>query len=85
MKLILIAVFLCASLSGFASMDASEVPSKVTSTEIAKNRSCFQELEVQGCRNPDEDPSHFRSCLSNSLSSLTAECQKMMKELYEVK
>lgn len=53
-----------------------------TDAEIAKNRACFQDLEVQGCGKLDEDSVHFRSCLSNVQDSLDQHCSTMMKRLY---
>lgn len=64
---------------------SSAEPSKATAQEINKSRSCFQELMVQGCGDPGEDPQHFRSCLKNVHPSLTADCRAMMTELYGVK
>ena len=53
-----------------------------TEAEIQKNRQCFQDLEIQGCRTQEEDQEQFRSCLSNSLDSLEDQCRKMMLDLY---
>lgn len=50
--------------------------------EIQKNRACFQDLEVQGCRSQDEDPEQFRSCLANVHQSLDDHCKKMLLDLY---
>lgn len=51
-------------------------------TEIQKNRACFQEVEVQGCRTQEEDPEQFRACLSSAVDQLDEDCKKMMLELY---
>jgi hypothetical protein len=56
--------------------------SKATFQEIDKNRSCFQELKLQGCGDPGDDLQQFRSCLNNVYSSLNTDCKKMMSELY---
>ena len=85
MKYILSSILLSLSLQTFASMDVSEAISKTSSEEISANRACFQELEAQGCRTPDEDPKHFRACLKNSLPALTSNCKKMVSDLYEAK
>ncbi len=55
---------------------------KATPEEIGQSRSCFLELEVQGCGDPGDDQQQFRSCLKNVHSSLSENCKKMMKELY---
>lgn len=51
-------------------------------TEITQNRSCFENLEVQGCRTIEEDPEQFRSCMSSALDSLEDHCKKMFLKLY---
>lgn len=56
-----------------------------TDSEISANRSCFQELERQGCRSLEEDPEQFRSCLSNTHLVLDEYCKKLMLELYGTK
>ena len=53
-----------------------------TDAEISKSRACFQELSVQGCGDPGEDPQQFRSCMSNVYPTLNPDCQKLMTELY---
>lgn len=53
-----------------------------SNTEIEKNRSCFKELEVQGCTSTDEDHEQFRSCLSDVLDKLDDDCKKLMLDLY---
>ena len=55
---------------------------RLSDSEIAQNRACFQDLEVQGCRSQDEDPEQFRACLANSHQSLDEHCKKMMLDLY---
>lgn len=55
---------------------------KATPQEVSKNRACFQELAAQGCGDPGDDHQQFRSCLNNVHSTLTADCQKMMSNLY---
>lgn len=56
-----------------------------TDSEISANRSCFQELERQGCRSLEEDPEQFRSCLSNTHLVLDEHCKQLMIELYGTK
>ena len=53
-----------------------------TEDEIAKNRACFQDLEVQGCGKQEEDPEQFRSCMSNVHSNLDEHCKRLMSKLY---
>ncbi len=53
-----------------------------TEAEIRKNRSCFQDLEIQGCRTQEEDPEQFRTCLADAQDSLDDYCQNMLKKLY---
>ena len=50
--------------------------------EIAKNRACFADLEIQGCGKLEEDQEQFRSCMSNALVTLDDYCKKLMLELY---
>lgn len=50
--------------------------------QIEKNRACFKELEVLGCRSTDEDHEQFRSCLSDVVDNLDNECKKLMLNLY---
>lgn len=54
-------------------------------TEIEQNRSCFQDLEVQGCGKWEDDPVQFRSCMSNAQESLDDHCKKLMLKLYGTK
>jgi hypothetical protein len=56
-----------------------------TESEIQKNRACFQDLEIQGCRTQEEDPEQFQACLSNAQDSLDDYCKKMMLKLYGTK
>lgn len=51
-------------------------------TEVAKNRACFQDLEIQGCGKQEDDPDQFRSCMSNVQDSLDAHCKRLMSNLY---
>ncbi len=53
-----------------------------TDTEVAKNRACFQDLEVQGCGKQDEDPEQFRACMSNVHMNLDDHCKRLMSKLY---
>lgn len=62
----------------YTSQDASQPSTQ----EISKNRSCFEELKVQGCGDPGEDYKQFRSCMSNAFDSLSDNCRKMMSDLY---
>ncbi len=50
--------------------------------EVSKNRACFQDLEVQGCGNQEEDPEQFRSCMSNVHENLNEHCKRLMSNLY---
>ena len=59
-----------------------EEQSNVSQAEVTKNRACFQELNVQGCGDPGEDPIHFRSCMKNVKDTLSASCRSKMTELY---
>lgn len=51
-------------------------------SEISQNRSCFESLEVQGCRTEEEDREQYRSCMSDALDSLDDHCKKMFLKLY---
>jgi hypothetical protein len=61
---------------------AQDKAARPSEAEVAKNRACFQELEVQGCRSQEEDPEQFRSCLANVHESLDEHCQDMLLDLY---
>lgn len=83
MKNLILILSLCFAMQAFASIEyTSAEPKKATSEEISRSRSCFQELAVQGCGDPGEDPQHFRSCLKDVRSTLTSGCRNMMDELY---
>lgn len=56
--------------------------SRVTDDEIARNRACFQDLEVFGCGKLEDDKYQFRTCLSEVQDSLSEYCKKMMRRLY---
>lgn len=62
--------------------DTSKTYVHPTDAEITRNRACFQDLEVQGCRSQEEDQEQFRSCLSNALPGLEDYCKKLMLNLY---
>lgn len=55
---------------------------KPSATEISKNRACFEELKVQGCGDPGEDPEQFRPCLNNVYQTLSSDCKALMTKLY---
>lgn len=84
MKKIVLAICVLITANAFATIEYSANESKpVSSQEIQKNRSCFEELAKQGCADPGEDIKAFRSCLSSAFPSLTPECQSMMSKLYK--
>lgn len=71
------------SMAALADIDSNgDRGTPASAVEVSRNRSCFQELEQQGCRHPSEDMEHFRVCLSESFSSLTLGCRNMMSTLY---
>lgn len=80
MKTFLIAVGLLFVLNSEASIEHDPGQVEATPQEIAKNRACFEELTMMGCR--EEEHQEFRACLHNVFSSLTSDCQKMMSRLY---
>lgn len=83
MKKLILLSGLCFALNGVASMDFSESKgSKPSSTQISKQRACFQELTDDGCGDPGEEPRHFRNCLAEVYPRLTTECRKLMSDLY---
>lgn len=83
MKNIILMTGLLFSFQAFADIEyVEDNQSKPTETEISKNRTCFQELERQGCGDPGEDPQQFRSCMSNVYSTLSTDCKALMTELY---
>ena len=86
MKKIILATGMLLSLTAFADIEYSSMePAKATSQEISKSRACFNELEEQGCGDPGDDLQQFRSCMNNVYSTLTADCKKLMSELYGAK
>lgn len=56
-----------------------------SSDEIAKNQSCFQELETQGCGKFEDDHDKFRSCMSGVYETMEDHCRTMMLKLYGTK
>lgn len=62
--------------------DSYQKAPQPSDVEIQKNRACFQDLEVQGCRSQEEDPEQFRACLANVHQSMDDHCQKMLLDLY---
>lgn len=83
MKTIVTVILIVFSVNLPASIEVSgHEPAKATSAEIRKNRSCFEELKIQGCGDPGDDIQHFRSCMNNSFELLSRDCRKMMSELY---
>ncbi len=56
--------------------------SRPSDKAIESNRSCFRELETQGCGDP-ADHEHFRACMNNSFAGLTESCQALMTKLYK--
>lgn len=83
MRKTLLALSLIFAINAQANIEYSTAEvSKATPQEIAQNRACFEELQVQGCGDPGEDIQQFKSCLKNVHSTLSGSCQKMMTELY---
>lgn len=62
-----------------------EQGAKPSPARVQTTRSCWQELQAQGCGDPSEDMTHFRSCMNNAYDSLTADCKTMMSKLYSKK
>lgn len=86
MKNFIILAVMFLGFNAFATIehDASDL-FDVTAEEIQNNRSCFAELESNGCGDPGEETKHFRSCMSHVYPKLTPECQKLMTKLYKQK
>jgi len=83
MKKILIGLILLISFMARADIDEGVMKSTEPKVEeIASARSCFKEVENMGCGHPRDDLEQFRSCMENTISSLTPACQKMMGDLY---
>lgn len=82
MKNIFLAMSFLITMSSFASIEHEPNSVKPTQAEIAKNRSCFEELSKQGCGDPGEDPQQFRSCMTNVYSTLSKDCKGLMSKLY---
>lgn len=79
----IITIALCIfSLTVFASIEYEGESSTISKEEMAKNRSCFQELTVQGCGDPGEDHKQFRSCMSHVYPKLSKDCKALMTKLY---
>ena len=70
------------SLNVLADIEHTGNHQKLSETQRLKNRACFQELKIEGCGDPGEDPAHFRSCLENISPTLTPECKILMTKLY---
>lgn len=86
MKQVVVMFGLVMALNASASVEHTyEKNSQPTETEIQMNRSCFSDLEVQGCGDAGEDPEHFRSCMANVHQNLNDHCQKLMSKLYGTK
>ncbi|MFL5810181.1 MAG: hypothetical protein ACJ749_11710 [Flavisolibacter sp.] len=87
MKNIFFALYLLFVMNAKADIEYSpaDVKGKATAAEITNNRSCFQELENEGCGNPGDDVKQFRSCMNNVYPRLSDGCQKMMSNLYGTK
>lgn len=60
-----------------AGMEGNPDPSKLSNAH-----QCFQELAEVGCGHPKYDIRHFKSCLNNSVDSLTDNCKTFAKKLY---
>jgi hypothetical protein len=85
MKNIFLAASFLLTMNAFASIEfepTQAASSKASDREISRSRACFQELSAQGCGDPGEDPTHFRSCMRNVKSTLTSECKALMNDLY---
>ena len=82
MKTLLIVVSMLFVFNSQANIEHDAKQVEATPQEIAKSRSCFEELEKMGCRDSGEDHQEFRACLHNVFPSLTSDCQKMMSRLY---
>ena len=83
MKSISIALFMFFIANAHADIEHTAADgAKASTQEIAQNRACFSELASQGCGDPGEDIKKFRSCLHDSYSQLSENCQKMMSNLY---
>ena len=83
MKNFLLFSMMCLSLSTYANIDYDEADrNRATESEISNNRACFENLKVQGCGDPGEDPQQFRSCMKNVRETLSTYCQAKMTELY---
>jgi hypothetical protein len=82
MKNIVLLMGLLIAYNSFADIEYEGTTSKPTASEISKNRACFEELKIQGCGDPGEDPEQFRDCMNNVYSSLSAECKTLMTKLY---
>ena len=65
-----------------ASIEYDDNYTEATPQEIAKSRSCFEEVHQNGCGDPGDDQKQFRSCLHNVWGTLTDDCRKMMSDLY---
>lgn len=84
MKTIILVIGMVIALDSFGTIEHSEnAGAKPSETEVQSNRSCFKELERQGCGDPGDDIQHFRSCMNNVFSSLPKSCQKLMIDLYK--
>jgi hypothetical protein len=84
MKNALITLGLLMSLNSFANIEhVDDELTRPAQVEIESNRACFRELETQGCGDPGDDVSHFRSCMNNVFVDLSKNCQRLMKDLYQ--
>lgn len=83
MKKTILAFGLLITMSSYADIEYSpSEPPKATAQEVARNRACFEELNVQGCGDPAEDIQQFKSCLKDIKVRLSSDCKKMMNDLY---
>ncbi len=85
MKPFLITVFMLFIGNAHANIEFDgklEIPSE---TEVARNRSCFEEVSRFGCGDPGDDHRQFRSCLHDVYQTLSRDCKKLMTELYKKK
>lgn len=82
MKNIVLLLGLMFAYNSFADIEYEGAASKPSASEINKNRACFEELKIQGCGDPGEDPEQFRACMNNVYSSLSRDCKALMTKLY---
>lgn len=83
MRFILICSFMFYLATAKANIEYSAEDAAVpSSSEVSKNRACFEELAKNGCEDPGGNFREFRSCLHEVFPKLTESCQKMTSDLY---